>query len=308
MKKLLFILITLPCIGFGTQQTSETIIYNGITNSLLTYPLSKELREKLNVEPKNTGCWRGYIGQWELKDNKLYLTGLREDDGPNIPASVLFKDAVYPLQATWFSGELRIPFGEVICDQTLIGVHVVYKKEVYIPVANGTVNGEIMTFDNSLKKEDFIAKVNAQKDSGKQIDQDQYAFTFHYSEWMNKDTKLSALLNHEVASAAYFNGHCSVLNRDKRDLSHYSFDRLSATSEDRIYKASLIFDKIPVDFFRSIYFVAFANDKVIHLTGHLQKGAKQEDAENEAVAMMVKLRNTISNQSTHSIADSAGSE
>ena len=47
-------------------------------------PLKEYLAEKsINFPLINTACWRGYIGSWEIKDNKLYLISLDDfsDEG-----------------------------------------------------------------------------------------------------------------------------------------------------------------------------------------------------------------------------------
>src|SRR4051812_9271097 len=53
----------------------------------------------------STGCWRGYIGTWEIKDGRFFLVGLRGI------YKLLGKE---PIFADWFTGVLKIPRGEVL--------------------------------------------------------------------------------------------------------------------------------------------------------------------------------------------------
>src|ERR1700690_2290404 len=53
----------------------------------------------------STACWRGYIGTWELKDGRFYLTNI---------SGKYRVDGNDPVFADWFSGVLRIPDGELL--------------------------------------------------------------------------------------------------------------------------------------------------------------------------------------------------
>jgi len=77
----------------------------------------------------SSGCTRRYVGNWEIKDNKLYLLDI---DG-------IYKLTVQaPLFAEWFSGKLIITSGEKLKRITL-GFASVYEFEKNVDIENGIV-------------------------------------------------------------------------------------------------------------------------------------------------------------------------
>jgi len=88
----------------------------------------------------STGCWRGYIGVWEIKEGRLYLVGLRGR----------YKlEGDEPLFADWFTGVLRIPQGEML-HYVHMGFGSVYEQELHIKVEKGLVV-KSRTIDNRGK-------------------------------------------------------------------------------------------------------------------------------------------------------------
>jgi len=104
-----------------TAQIMEAIYIDGKKRYMASEPLEQYL-QKLENAPSFfsswTSCWRGYFGNWKIKDNKLYLTGLygwiqtSEEKQKEIDIGFLFpnKKKVF---ADWFSGEIRIPLGQL---------------------------------------------------------------------------------------------------------------------------------------------------------------------------------------------------
>jgi hypothetical protein len=99
-----------------TMQDLDKIIIKGVRYSLWTFPLDTYWT-MWNPKPKirllRTSCWRGYIATWEITDDVLYLIDiifntLEEDVG--LP--YLFPNNAGRIKATWYTGELRVPFGE----------------------------------------------------------------------------------------------------------------------------------------------------------------------------------------------------
>ena len=96
---------------------------------------------------RSTACWRGYIGSWEIDDNKLYLVGL--EGNPDKESTDL--NYVFPNQdrvfACWFSGHIRLGIGKY-----LGAVHCfygwIYEKDLVLTLENGVVTHE-EEFDNS---------------------------------------------------------------------------------------------------------------------------------------------------------------
>lgn len=134
-----------------TAQAREKLIYNGQEYHLATEPLRPYLeKNKIEFESPSTACWRGYYGSWSIEDNKLYLTELtayakiesnerRIFNGVEVGLEYLFpnQDKVF---AEWFSGELRIPYGEMI-RYVHMGYESIYEKELFIKIESGNVVG-----------------------------------------------------------------------------------------------------------------------------------------------------------------------
>jgi tetratricopeptide (TPR) repeat protein len=77
----------------------------------------------------STGCWRGYIGTWEIKHGRFFLVGIRG------ARKLLGKE---PIFADWFTGVLSVPRGKL-----LHYVHAeffsVYEEEARVKIENGAV-------------------------------------------------------------------------------------------------------------------------------------------------------------------------
>lgn len=98
-----------------TAQVAERISFEGIELPLLAEPEIPTQHPRICVVPKDqaakdnpmigsTACWRGYIGEWAVRQGVLYLVDIKGIyhllPGPDIPA-------------TWFTGTLRMPTGAV---------------------------------------------------------------------------------------------------------------------------------------------------------------------------------------------------
>ena len=129
-----------------TAQIPENLILNGKMRSMQYCPpliddkniitvLSYEEYEKeRNKELKklgrkggfdfigSTACWRNYIGTWEIKDGKFYLINLEG------LARLTKKE---PVHATWFSGVLKVPEGE-LGYYVHLGFETLYEKEIHL--------------------------------------------------------------------------------------------------------------------------------------------------------------------------------
>lgn len=102
-----------------TAQFPEVLILDGQKHALCTEPLARYLRSA-SIDrvfgPSNSACWRGYIGTWEVVENRLCLTAIEGNlkSGEIANLETIFPNATGPVFAHWFSGVLRIPQGEVL--------------------------------------------------------------------------------------------------------------------------------------------------------------------------------------------------
>ncbi len=159
LKVLFFCLF--PLISFATGQVGDRLIWNGDTlllfsNPLETHPDIHTLRPKIfgTQSPSfHTGCWHGYIAEWEIINNRLYLSNIFSCDYPThkIKADLasLFSQRLDngKIASTWFTGTLLIPKGKLLYYQH-IGYESIYEKEIEVTLKNGILT-KTQEFDNT---------------------------------------------------------------------------------------------------------------------------------------------------------------
>ena len=124
-----------------TAQISEGLRYNGEDLRMCTNPLSDYFAmggANPGFECNCTALWRGYIGSWEIVDDRLYLIGISgtlEGGGEASLASVFpeFPDRVF---AHWYSGTIRIPQGKRL-EYIHMGYGSTYERDLLIVVERG---------------------------------------------------------------------------------------------------------------------------------------------------------------------------
>lgn len=90
----------------------------------------------------DTALWRGYVGEWEVVDKRLYLVkleGYLEGSAEASLATVFpaFPDRVF---AHWFSGTVRIPQGETL-KYVHMGYESVYERDLFLSFEKGVLTG-----------------------------------------------------------------------------------------------------------------------------------------------------------------------
>ncbi len=85
----------------------------------------------------STACWRRYVGTWEVRGGRLYLTGV---------VGCYEMRGAEPILAEWFSGLLHIPRGELL-KYIHMGFESVYEQDLYVRIEGGVVV-ESWTVDN----------------------------------------------------------------------------------------------------------------------------------------------------------------
>ena len=147
----------------ATGQEGERIIFEGDTLQMMCEPLESYLsqhepRKKLHIR-LDVGCstalWRGYVGLWEYKNNKLFLVDIY--DCGNMSKSILnsiFKDQdnETPILASWFTGQLFIQKGKLIKYQHT-GYERIYEEEIVVDIEKGE-STQLRTYDNGVKPND----------------------------------------------------------------------------------------------------------------------------------------------------------
>lgn len=126
-----------------SDQTPESLIYDGETCDMCTEPLNAYFRMigvKPNFEWPHSGCIRGYEGTWEISDGKLYLIQLSgiTKAGETVNLETLFPGFPERVFADWYTGTARLPQGEML--EYIQGSYAsIYERDLFIEFAKGVV-------------------------------------------------------------------------------------------------------------------------------------------------------------------------
>jgi len=125
-----------------TAQIKEILLYKGNKVGMATEPLNPYLknRKDINFESQSTGCWRGYLGFWELRDKNLFIVKLIVTKDKQVDLNYLFpgQNEVF---ADWFSGEIRIPQGEML-KYVHMGYQSIFEKDLFLKFKKGVLIDE----------------------------------------------------------------------------------------------------------------------------------------------------------------------
>lgn len=133
-----------------TAQLKEILIYKGDKVGMATEPLTAYLknRKDINFLFQSTACWRGYFGIWELRDKKLFIIKLQAclEDYKEVDLNYLFtgKNEIF---ADWFSGEIRIPQGEML-QYVHMGYESIFEKDLMLNFKKGVLIDERVVKNN----------------------------------------------------------------------------------------------------------------------------------------------------------------
>jgi hypothetical protein len=164
---LALIVCSLPIVAFATSQQPDVLIYKGKSYDLFANPLEdfykgKRTRPSFRVKPNviSTGNWRGYVATWSLENGSLYLLKIdawicRDWDEKScrmVNLKNLFGNRYLEgrVRADWFSGNLRMPDGELL-QYVHMGYGSVYERELTFIVESGKVVKESIV-DNTQRK------------------------------------------------------------------------------------------------------------------------------------------------------------
>lgn len=169
MKKLLstlLIFFSLTAPATATAQFPEIIrIDGGKQVGITTLPLSPYLELPDNVErfqrylKEGQGCtalWRNYVGSWEIKNKKLYLTKFEinacsTERKRAIPLDKLFPGKSQPVLADWYSGYLVIPQGKMT-QYVHMGYESRYERYLVVHILKGNVAEQKVLTDKEYQR------------------------------------------------------------------------------------------------------------------------------------------------------------
>lgn len=94
--------------ALATSQIPDTLRHGGWTHEVHGGLLPDDATASLMESARwvSSRCWLGYVAEWEIRDDRLWLTGLTTYDGEPIVLSSLSSNWSNRVQATWFSGKM----------------------------------------------------------------------------------------------------------------------------------------------------------------------------------------------------------
>lgn len=136
-----------------TIQAGDILSYNGEKTTIATEPLKPYLETRSDVSFifKSTALVRGYIGTWKIKNKKLYLVTLVGfiENNEKVNLKYLFPNKT-EVFADWFSGDIRIPEGDLL-QNINIGYASVFARDRVINFNKGLLISETVK-DNTKSK------------------------------------------------------------------------------------------------------------------------------------------------------------
>jgi hypothetical protein len=155
MKQLVLLLLSIAvaCPLGATAQAPDVLKIDGKTYYIHTNPLSSFLLAHPGRLPESavvsSGLWRGYIAKWSVRESRLFLDDVSvpteaymDSDAPEskqyqsaLPH--LFGDPA-PRVATWFTGHLIVPTGEMV-EYVHMGYGSTYSSYMVLTVVKGAI-------------------------------------------------------------------------------------------------------------------------------------------------------------------------
>ena len=127
-----------------TIQAGDILSYNGEKTTIATEPLKPYLKTRSDVSfiYKSTALVRGYIGTWKIRNKKLYLISLLGfvNNNEKVDLNYLFPNKI-EVFAGWYSGDIRIPEGELL-KKINLGYASVFEKDRILSLKEGILISE----------------------------------------------------------------------------------------------------------------------------------------------------------------------
>ena len=126
-----------------TAQIAEKLLYQGEQVAMCTNPLGDYFAMggfNPRFESMSTALWRGYVGGWEIVDDRLYLVSLDGtlEDGTDATLETVFPGFPDRVFAHWYSGSVRIPQGKQL-EYVHMGYASKFEQDLLLEIERGVV-------------------------------------------------------------------------------------------------------------------------------------------------------------------------
>ena len=126
-----------------TAQIVEKLRYQSEDVAMCTNPLSDYFAmggTNPRFESNCTALWRGYVGSWEIVDDRLYLICLNGtlEDGTQASLETIFPGYPDRVFAHWYSGTIRLPQGKQL-EYVHMGYSSTFERDLFLNVERGVV-------------------------------------------------------------------------------------------------------------------------------------------------------------------------
>lgn len=141
-----------------TAQFAERLLYQGKEVAMCTTPLDDYFAMggyTPRFESYCTALWRGYVGRWEIVDERLYLVELHGtlEDGAEASVATIFPDFPDRVFAHWYTGIIRIPQGKLL-EYVHMGYGSTYERDLFLDIERGVVVATRLQHNGTADSED----------------------------------------------------------------------------------------------------------------------------------------------------------
>jgi hypothetical protein len=126
-----------------TAQITDGLRYDGQVLAMSSLPLD-EYFALAGIDPErlffggSSFNWRGYVGSWEIANDRLYLVGLQADGRRGSSLATLFPGFPDRVFAHWFSGTICASRGELL-EYVHSGYDSVYEEDLFFEFDQGVL-------------------------------------------------------------------------------------------------------------------------------------------------------------------------
>ena len=161
-----------------TAQFPERLHYMNRKYSMCTNPL-EDYFELTGNRPKfaeiSTALWRGYVGNWVIIHDRLYLIGIDGsvwDKSPyewrDLKLEELFPGFPNRVFAHWYTGTIRLPFGNLL-NYVHGGYGSTYEHDLMIEVSKGVITSRTIRVNSPPEKTSFSLEEIAERIKSREL-------------------------------------------------------------------------------------------------------------------------------------------